>query len=58
MVSVFHQLVDVVLGAVLARRHFEHVRDAQQGFPGVAVGDDLAKKEMEFNEEIYNITNE
>ena len=33
--------VDVVLGAVLRRRHLEHVRDAQQGLARVAVCDHL-----------------
>ncbi len=36
-VLVLYQPVDVVLRAVLRRRHLEDVRDAQQGLLGVAV---------------------
>ena len=39
--SVFDKSVDVVLGAVLAGGHLEHVGDAQQGLAGLAVGDHL-----------------
>lgn len=36
-----HQTVDVVLGAVLRRRHLEHECHAEQGFVGFLVGNDL-----------------
>ena len=39
--SVFDQSVDVVLGPVLAGGHLEHVGDAEQGLPGLPVGDHL-----------------
>lgn len=39
-----HQAVDVVLGAVLRRRHLEHERHAQQRFVRFLVGDDLRRR--------------
>ena len=35
------QLVDVVLGAVLAGGHLEHIGSAEEGLLGVPVGDHL-----------------
>ena len=42
--SVFDEFVDMVLGAVFTRRHFEHVRDTEQSFLRIAVHYDLKRK--------------
>ena len=41
LVSVADESVDVMLRAVLARRHFEYVRNAQQRLVGVTIYNNL-----------------
>jgi len=38
---VLHQLVDMMLGTVLAGGHLKHEGDAEQGFLGIPVGNNL-----------------
>jgi len=41
LVSVSDESIDVMLSAVLARRHFEYVRDAQQRLVRVTIYNNL-----------------